>query len=155
MVCTSSFFLLQSRVPLSRYHHWIWDLDRHWSKSNLFYRSPSTLFDAHARFIDLLKMRAIMMRRPGCRSNVDVTNERPGCRYDMKVQWRGCWNWWLDIRIKFVDHVSRSCEWLYIEIIWVVTCQNHVINRSRDHNIRIVFLLRCKLYWVWKSSIKE
>ena len=66
--------------------------------------------------------------------------------------WRGWWyRWWLDVRMKFVGHVSRSCE----QIMWVVTCRDHVIGRSRDHDITIAFLLRRKLRWAWKSSVEE
>ena len=37
--------------------------------------------------------------------------------------WRGWWyRWWLDVRMKFVGHVLRSCE----QIMWVVMCQNLV-----------------------------
>ena len=53
--------------------------------------------------------------------------------------WRGWWyQWWLDVRMKFVGHVSRSCE----QIMWVVMCRDYVIGRSCDHDITILFPIR-------------
>ena len=35
--------------------------------------------------------------------------------------WRKCgYQWWLDVKMKFVDHVLRSFEWSHVEIIWLV-----------------------------------
>ena len=35
--------------------------------------------------------------------------------------WRGSWNWWcLDVRIKFVGHVSGSCKWSRAKVMWLV-----------------------------------
>ena len=33
--------------------------------------------------------------------------------------------------MKFIGHVLELCD----QIMWMVTCQDHVISRSRDHDI--------------------
>ena len=40
----------------------------------------------------------------------------------------------LIVKMKFVGHVLGSCD----QIISVVTYQDHVIGRSRDHNITLI-----------------
>ena len=35
--------------------------------------------------------------------------------------WRGSWNQWcLNVRMKFVGHVSGSCEWSRAKVMWLV-----------------------------------
>ena len=97
---------------------------------------------------------AIMRRCSSC-----MTNERPGCSHDMGMVvrilklmmtscldkwWCGSWNRWCsDVRMKFIGHVSGSCD----QIMWVVTCRDHMIGKSCDHDITIAFPLGRELCW--------
>ena len=59
-------------------------LEKRWFGSSFYYSPLSILFEAHARFLDLLKTCAATMKRPGY-SNMEVTNERSGCSYDVEI----------------------------------------------------------------------
>ena len=96
----------------------------------------STLLKAHAKSLGSLKTCAAMMRKS---SSVD---KRPGCGYEVMTRMLVSMMTWCQdkvcrsrIEIMWVDHSSghmlRSCN----KIIWVFTYQNHVIGRSRDHDI--------------------
>lgn len=69
----------------------------------------STLLEAHARFLSLLKTHAIMMRKLRC-SNVEVKDGRPGCCHDIEIvmTWMCLNN--LIFKIKFVGHMLRSYD---------------------------------------------
>ena len=60
-----------------------------------------------------------------------MTNEGPGYSHDMEVMTRMMVSMMTDVRMKFVGHVLGSYEL----IMWVVMYRDHVIGRSRDHDI--------------------
>ena len=95
----------------------------------------STLLKVHTRSLGS-KTCAAMMKR--C-SSVD---ERPRCGYEVMTRILISMMTWCQDEVRlsraeimWVDHVSghvsRSCKL----IKWVVTCRDHVIGRSRDHDI--------------------
>ena len=92
----------------------------------------SPLLKAHARFLGLLKTRAIIMRRPGYSHDMKMVMTQI-CLDDLMS------------KMRFISHLLRSCDWSQAKIIWLVTCQDHVIDESCDHNITIVYFLRRKL----------
>lgn len=83
----------------------------------------STLLEAHARFLGLLKMRVTIIRKQKCNS-MEITNKRPGYGLDVEV---------VMIQIYLEDLMSK------------MRCTDHV----RDYNITIAFLFKCELRWVY------
>lgn len=121
------------------------NLDRHWSGSSLLYKPPNTRLKTYTRFLDLLKIYVTRMKRPRY-SNIKVTNEKSEYLHNVKVmitQMLVPTTW-------YQDEVCKS----HAKIIGLALYWDHMIGKSRDHNITIDFFLRRKFYWACNCLLR-
>ena len=86
------------------------------------------------------------------------------------IGWRRVLRWWRRLgRSHNMGRVTRILKSMMLwclmkfvgvsgtgdQIMWVITHRDHVIGRSRDHDITIAFPLRRELRWAWKLSVDE
>ena len=56
--------------------------------------------------------------------------------------------------MKFIGYVPKSYDWSHVEIMWLVSCQGHVIDRFRDYDIIMIYYI-IELIQEWVSRIKS